>query len=217
MNQERIGLFGGSFDPPHLGHEALVHAAIEMLGLDAVWVIPTGIPAHRNLSGHATAEQRLAWAAAMFADVPNVQIKDWEARQSRPVAAIDTLKQFCDDCPEVVPAWLCGVDSFASMPTWIDYPEHKHYCNVAVFSRAGEPRIKVTHGWTPITVEQWCLNHDRGDRIDAGHVVFLDGSLPDVSATAIRDRAQRGESLNGLVNSRICKEVEALYGPKSGV
>ena len=216
-SETRIGLFGGSFDPPHLGHEALVHAAIEMLGLDEVWVIPAGTPVHRSLSGHAGGDQRLAWAVAMFADDANVLIKDWEVSQSRPVAAIETLKYFSTVRPQCTPLWLCGADSFASMEGWIDYPQHQHYCNVAVFSRAGESPVEVVEGWKPISVEQWRSSCARGERIEAGHLIRLDGSLPDVSATVIRDRAVHGESLSGLVNSRICKDVEALYGPKSGV
>ena len=58
---KRIGLFGGSFDPPHLGHKALVDAALQELNLDEVWVIPVGLPVHRQLSGKATPEQRLFW------------------------------------------------------------------------------------------------------------------------------------------------------------
>lgn len=213
IHSTHIGLFGGSFDPLHLGHEALVKAALEKLHLDQVWVIPAGAPVHRELSGQADAPTRMAWAEAVFSDMPKVQVKDWEISSSRPVAAIDTLKQFRGLHPGVTPVWLCGADSFASMGSWIDYPEHQHQCNVAVFSRAGEPAIVPLPGWKPITMEDWI---GQGRQIGAGHLIALDGSLPDVSATVIRNRALRGESLSGLINSRICKEVEALYGQRSG-
>ena len=213
---KNIGLFGGSFDPPHLGHEALVRSALTQLQLDEVWVIPTGIPVHRDASRHASGEIRMAWVKTMFEELPNVRIKDWEVSHDEPVAAIHTLKRFRDNCPEVIPLWLCGADSFATIPRWIDYPEHQCCCNVAVFSRMGEPPIVELSGWKAISLEQWQSSRERGQSLAAGHVIRLDGSLPDVSATLIRDRAMGGESLSGLVNGLICEEVEARYGPESG-
>jgi nicotinate-nucleotide adenylyltransferase len=215
-SETRIGLFGGSFDPPHLGHEALVRSALTQLQLDAVWVIPTGIPVHRDASRHASGEMRMAWAEMMFEDLPNVRIMDWEVGHDEPVAAIHTLKRFKDHCPDIIPLWLCGADSFATMPQWIDYPEHQRCCSVAVFSRMGEPPIIELSGWKPVTLEQWQASWEHGQSLAAGHVIQLDGTLPDVSATLIRGRALRGKSLSGLVNSRICREVEARYGPESG-
>lgn len=209
-----IGLFGGSFDPLHLGHEALVKAALDQLELDEVWVIPAGVPVHRELSGQANASTRMAWTKEVFSAMPHVEVKDWEIGSSKPVAAIDTLKRFRQLHPGVTPLWLCGADSFASMEGWVGYPEHQHQCNVAVFSRVGEPAIAPLAGWKPITMEDW--NAGQPGKIGAGHLIALDGSLPDVSATAIRDRALKGESLSGLINSRICKKVEALYGQTLG-
>ncbi|MES0372097.1 MAG: nicotinate (nicotinamide) nucleotide adenylyltransferase [Mariprofundaceae bacterium] len=208
----RIGLFGGSFDPPHLGHEALVRAALDQLKLDQVWVVPAGQPVHRNLSGHASAELRMAWAQEMFSDSPNICVKDWEVSQSEPVAAIDTLKQFRDICPDTVPVWLCGADSFATMEQWVDYPKHQKACNVAVFSRTGERAVKELSNWECLSLEQWRL----GNSIGPGHVIRIDADLPDISATVVRNMAAEGKSLERLVNSRICKEVESRYRVESG-
>ncbi len=191
-------------------------SALTQLLLDEVWVIPAGIPVHRDASRHASGEMRMAWVKEMFEGLPNVHIKDWEVRHDGPVAAIHTLKRFRDSCPEVIPLWLCGADSFATMPQWIDYPEHRRCCNVAVFSRKGEPPIAELPGWKAVSVEQWRANRESGRSLAAGHMIQLDGTLPDVSATLIRDRASDGESLSGLVNSCICEEVEARYGPESG-
>lgn len=178
----RIGLFGGSFDPPHLGHEALVRAALDRLKLDEIWVIPAGVPVHRNLSGHASAELRMAWAEEMFSDCPNIQVKGWEVNRAEPVAAIRTMKQFRDLCPDTVPVWLCGADSFATMEQWIDYPEHQSVCNVAVFSRAGEPVIEESvvreqPNWKLLRLEQW----RKSQNIGPGHVIRIDVDLPDIS------------------------------------
>lgn len=211
MNRS-IGLFGGSFDPPHLGHEALVRAALEQLKLDEIWVIPAGVPVHRNLSGHASAERRMAWAEEMFSDSPNICVKDWEVSQPEPVAAIRTLKQFRDVCSDTVPIWLCGADSFATMEQWIGYPEHQNVCNVAVFSRTGEMAVREQSNWKKMSLEQW----RKSKNIGPGHVIRIDVDLPDISATCVRSMAAEGKSLDGLVNSRICREVESQYRLESG-
>ncbi len=207
-----IGLFGGSFDPPHLGHEALVRAALDQLNLDEVWVIPAGVPVHRSLSGHASAELRMAWVKAIFADCPNIRVKGWEASRSEPVAAIHTIRQFRDVYPDTVPVWLCGADSFATMAQWVDYPQHQRWCNIAVFSRAGEPAVEESLSWRPLSRKQWL--DDQG--VGPGHLIRVDVNLPDLSATEVRNMALQGRSLQGLVNSRICREVESRYKPGTG-
>lgn len=159
----------------------------------------------------------MAWAEEMFSDCPNIQVKGWEVNRAEPVAAIRTMKQFRDLCPDTVPVWLCGADSFATMEQWIDYPEHQSVCNVAVFSRAGEPVIEESvvreqPNWKLLRLEQW----RKSQNIGPGHVIRIDVDLPDISATRVRNMAARGESIEGLVNSRICKEVESQYRLESG-
>lgn len=207
MSGKRIGIFGGSFDPPHLGHEALALAALEKLKLDELWIIPAGVPVHRELTPHVNAIQRLKWVRTMFEDQLRVRIVDWEVSQAAPVAAVETLRRFHDEVPDVVPLWICGADSYASMVTWVGYPEHRALCNVAVFRRAGEAEPKVHEGWNRVSHTDWMDGSETGP----GHTVFINVELPDVSATMVRQKAAKAESLNGLVNSRISEEVGICY------
>ena len=207
MNQKRIGLFGGSFDPPHLGHEALALAALQQLALDELWVIPAGVPVHRQLTPSVDAEKRYAWVAEMFASEPRIRVKSWEAACTAPVAAVDTLRRFREESGGNVPVWISGADSYASMSGWIGYPEHMQLCNVAVFSRAGEAAPRLHAGWKALTLRQWLDAVQCG----AGHALVIDAELPDISATQVRTAAAAGASLNGLVNSRICEEVGQAY------
>ncbi len=209
---QRIGLFGGSFDPPHLGHEALVMAAIEQLGLDEVWVIPAGVPVHRTLSGHADARLRLKWVEEIFSNMAGLRVLDWEVDQSEPVPAITTLRKFSTQNPDIVPLWLTGADAFEGMCDWVDYPEHLKLCSVAVFERSCHSVSIEGVDWQQANVESWL----QGEVSGPGYVIRLDAGLPDISATDIRSRVLKGESLEGLVNSRICKEVESRYQPGTG-
>lgn len=208
----KIGLFGGCFDPPHLGHEALVMAAIERLRLDEVWVVPAGAPVHRMLSGRADARLRLKWVKEIFSNMAALRVLDWEVDQTGPVPAITTLRRFRAENPNRIPLWLTGVDAFEGMCNWVDYPEHLRLCSVAVFERSGHSVPVEDIDWQQASVESWL----QGEVDGPGYIIRLDAGLPDISATEIRARVLKGESLEGLVNSRIRKEVESRYQPGRG-
>ena len=199
-----IALFGGSFDPPHLGHQALVHAALEKLNIDTLYLLPTGIPVHKELSGHASAEQRKTWLMQMFEGDSRIRILDWEIARDKPSPAIDSLRRFQAEFPEHIPTWLMGMDSFLDLPNWVEYPEHANLCNLAVFSRKGTERQEFATSWEPIPLQAWQSSIPS----TAGHVVLLEEELPEVSATAIR---QNPEGCKQLLNKITCNDILACY------
>lgn len=196
-----VGLFGGSFDPPHCGHVALVRAGLTLLGLDEVRVIPAW-PVHRRL--YADADARLAMVRAVFADWPQVVVSDCEIARGRPVAAIETLRQWGEEHPGSVPWLMLGADAWAGLPGWREYPQHLQWCNIAVFARAGAPMVEHP-AWKP------CRAGDMRNAPGPGHVVRVDAALPDISATRIREACRQGGSLAGLVPAVIEDRVRQLY------
>ncbi|WP_051938397.1 nicotinate (nicotinamide) nucleotide adenylyltransferase [Ghiorsea bivora] len=196
----RIAFFGGSFDPPHLGHKALVDSALAQLNLDKIWVIPVGLPVHRQLSGKASPKQRLSWLSTIFADEPRVRIVDWEVNHTKPSPAIATLRRFQAENPNIIPIWLMGLDSFLDMPNWVEYPEHQKLCNLAVFQRENIKKTVETMGWKGTST----LNH----RLDAGHVIFINQTLPDISATQIRNNPKLQQK---YLHQDTCNAILACY------
>jgi len=205
---KHIGLFGGSFDPPHLGHQALVEEALEQLSLDEVWIIPVGTPVHRELSGHASPQQRMDWLQSMFNDEPRVKIADWEVNLDKASPAIATLKRFKTKNPNIVPTWLMGLDSYLSLPTWVDYPEHQHFCNLAVFQRQGINKPINSMGWEELSLQGWMQNPPQ----TAGHIVSLDVELPDISASQIRQQPHQHQS---KLHQDTCNGILACYASDS--
>ncbi len=206
MNAQQVGLFGGSFDPPHLGHVALVEAGLAM-GLDQVYVIPA-LPVHRELSGLASARMRFDWLVAMFADYPDVQVVDWEISRNQITPAIDTLRRFHGDYPLTIPWLMMGADAWAGLPAWRDYPAHRELCNVAVFARRG------------MAVETVC-GHEAWQQIALdkvpncqmpGHWVHIQALLPDIAATDLRTDAGQGKALTGKVAEIVRRKIEQAYG-----
>jgi len=201
MTEKKIGLFGGSFDPPHLGHVALVQAALDT-GFDEVWVIPA-LPVHRELSGFADGSKRLLWLQTIFASQTCVKVLDWEVSRQQPTPAVDTLRRFHAEYAGITPWLLLGADAWAGLESWREYPVHRMLCNVAVFARQGLEKIPAHDGWREVERADACMT--------PGHWCFVDVALPEVSATLIRESAVQGRSLMHWVPAVVCSDIEKNY------
>ncbi len=120
VSGRKIGVFGGSFDPPHKAHVALAKTAIEALGLDELRIIPTGQAWHkaRDLSAP---EHRLAMAHLAFAEVPQAVVDSREIVRSGPSFTIDTLRDLQNENPDVQLYLIMGADQFAAFRQWHEW------------------------------------------------------------------------------------------------
>jgi nicotinate-nucleotide adenylyltransferase len=115
----RRGFLGGTFNPPHLGHVRAAAAAAKELALDVLYVIPAGIPPHKELpEGGATGPQRLEMTRLAFAGIPGLQVLDWELRRTGKSYTADTVEALRDLDPEGELWMLCGTDMFETLPEW---------------------------------------------------------------------------------------------------
>jgi len=183
---------------------ALAQAALKLLPLDELWVVPAGLPVHRELSGRATAVQRCRWLQTLFAGMPDVKVWDWEVRRDVPTSTADSLRQLALLEPNARVLLLLGADAFAGMESWREYPLHRQLCDVAVFTRKGVARPKLA-GWHEVTAAAWQA------RPGAGRVIYLDADLPAVSATGLRGGLERGAANPAGLPPAIAAEVAAAY------
>ncbi len=186
---------------------ALVEAALEGLDLPEIWVIPAGNPVHRTLSGCASPEVRLHWLQRIFLQQSGVRVQDWEVHRDKPASTIDTLRYIRHQFPDCHPLLLLGADAFSGIRQWVEYPEHIALCDVAVFDRTGCSRVQG-QGWRETRIEQW-----KGEA-GCGSLLHVKYTLPDVSATVVRQRAAAGKSLVGMVPDCVCEGIEQAYAGK---
>lgn len=172
VRPRRIGLFGGAFDPPHLAHAALVHAAMTQLHLDALHVLPTGQAWHKARTLSA-AHHRLAMARLAFADVPGVMVDDREIRRDGPTYTIDTLRELQAAEPGACLVLVIGADQAAALLNWKDWQD---IVMLAMISVAYRDNVTGDKG-------QFNLENMPGVRLQSLHVP----AMP-ISATAIRDQ-----------------------------
>lgn len=135
-----IGVYGGTFDPPHWGHITAARAAMEQLGLDKLVLIPDRVPPHKALpEGSASPEQRLEMATLAAAELgKRAEVSDRELRRSGPSYTSDTLAALRREYPEDTLWLLMGSDMFLSLQTWHAPEEIMALARIAPFSREAE-------------------------------------------------------------------------------
>jgi nicotinate-nucleotide adenylyltransferase len=178
----RIGLFGGSFDPPHLGHRALAETALRTLALDALRWLPAGRPWQKGDRALAAAEHRAAMVALAIAGEPRFVLDDRELRRSGASYTVDTVRELQAEQPGAVFFLVIGQDQYARLHTWRAWRELLAGVTLAVAAREGRvpaPESEVAR--TPHRLE------------------VLPMPRVDVSATVIRRAAAQGADLHALV------------------
>ena len=135
-----IGVYGGTFDPPHWGHITAARAAMEQLKLDRLVLIPDRVPPHKALpEGSASPEQRLEMAALATAELGRrAEVSDRELRRSGPSYTSDTLAELRREHPEDTLWLLMGSYMFLSLQTWHAPEEIMALARIAPFSREAE-------------------------------------------------------------------------------
>ena len=188
----RIGLYGGSFDPPHRGHRLVAEMALRRLRLDRIWWIVTpGNPLKDTRHLAATAE-RLAAARAM-ARHPGMAVSDLETRLGT-VFTVDTLRYLVRRCPGIRFVWIMGADSLAGLHRWKGWREIAALMPVAVIDRPGwtlrAPRARAAVALSRARLPETAAAELAG-RIPPAWLV-LTGPRSDASSTALRDKMARG-------------------------
>lgn len=133
----KLGILGGTFDPPHLGHVAAADAAKRRLGLDAVLVVPAGRSPLRDASPRASDSDRLAMAALAFADRPWARVDAREIRRGGVSWSIDTARELAAEHPGAELHWILGSDQLVRLDRWKDAADLCRLVTFAVFPRSG--------------------------------------------------------------------------------
>lgn len=145
MTARRLGLFGGTFDPPHFGHVAALKAAARTGRFDVIEVTVAGDPYQKSASGHVhPAQLRLAMARAAFGGLDLVRVSDREIRREGPSYTIDTVRELLEEVGSV--DLIVGADLVEHMDSWHDASTLRTLVRVGVVPRPGGA-AKVPAGW----------------------------------------------------------------------
>jgi len=177
MAQRIRGLFGGTFDPPHLGHVAAARAAVASLGLDELVVTVARDPQLKPDTPTARAEARYEMARAAFEGLDKVRVSDIELRRDGPTYTVDTVTELLDEDPGATLLLVVGADAARTLASWHRAGELAGLVTVAVVPRPG-PSAAAPPGFRVVEVAMEPV---------------------DLSSTGIRAALGRGEDPAGLV------------------
>ena len=183
----KIGIYGGTFSPPHIGHVLSAEAFYREMKLDKLYIIPAGIPPHKSIDYPDDPEKRLRLCELSFSDIPNTEVSDIELKREGKSYTVLTLRELTQKGRELF--LLCGTDMILTLDSW--------YCPDEIFRLC-----------TPVCVRRES-DVETGQRLREKlelyrerygvDVPIIDLPVTEISSSEIRDRIGRGESVSGLV------------------
>jgi len=182
----RIGLLGGTFDPPHVGHLVVAQDALERLDLDRLIVVPAARPPHREAV--LDAETRFGLTRDAFADDSRIEVSDVELRRGGPSWTVDTVEWVHRELAPEVLYLIVGADQLRIFREWREPERILELARLAVMTRPGEEIVD-----TDVPYE----------RVDVTRV--------DLSSTRIRSRLDEGRSVRYLVPERVRGWIEQAW------
>jgi nicotinate-nucleotide adenylyltransferase len=182
----RIGLFGGTFDPPHRAHRAACLIAMRRLGLDCVWWLVTPGNPLKDTRGLTPLADRLA-AARALANHPRIEVSGFEAEIGARYTH-DTVRYLVERCPNVHFVWIMGADNLRSFNRWQKWRRIAGLLPMAVIDRLG-PSLYATAGVAGQALARFRLSEQAAHTLPGRRPpawVYLHGLKSPLSSTALR-------------------------------
>jgi nicotinate-nucleotide adenylyltransferase len=187
-----VAVFGGAFDPPHLGHVALVRAALEQFDFERVLIVPAGDPPHKQVATAADVRARLAELA--FADITKAEVSSVELAPDGPRYTVDTLRRLRESYDQLT--LLVGADQFAGFLGWREPDQVLELATLAVASRPGSGDEELR----PVLAAL-----DRPERVS-----FFSIPAYPISSRELRARVRVRLAVDELVPPPVAAEIDRL-------
>ena len=200
---ERLGIFGGTFDPIHFGHLFLAEEARIRFGLDRVLLIPNGRPPHKDGLARASGNHRFEMTRLAAAGNPAFECSRVELERPGMSYTIDTLALLREQNPSADLLYITGVDTAAELMTWRRPGEVVQLARIVAATRPGYDAQTLLRRLPDAIRER---------------VSLLETTALDISSTDIRQRVQHGEAVRYLTPDSVLEYIEGhgLYLPEAG-
>lgn len=194
-DSRRVGILGGAFNPPHVGHLCLAQEAYARLGLDVVLVVPVADPPHRTLDSDPGPRERLRMVELAVAGDERLEASAIEVDRPGTSYTVDTLRALRESAPANELTLILGADQASRLPTWHEPDEVLRLARLAVAEREGLSRDQI------LTELDGLPGIER--------TVGFDLPRLDVSSTLVRDRIARGLPIRYLVPDAVAGHIAA--------
>ncbi len=174
----KIGLFGGTFDPPHKGHIALAEAVLKRFCLDKIIFIPAGNPPHKTHKKITDKLNRYEMVKLSVAHEPRFLVSDFDIKNEKPNYSYLTIEHFKKLYPDDEIFFIVGEDSYRDLPLWKNYPQILSLCTFVVVNRPDVENADYYKSYKTI--------------VPAHKALFLDDFSYDLSSTELRENIAAG-------------------------
>ena len=182
----KLGLFGGSFDPVHLGHLLVAQAAIEELALARLYFIPAALSPFKPENSHAPSEQRLRLLRLALAGRTHCEVDEQEIKRGGASYTVDTLRDYAKRFPQAQLFCLIGADNVVNLLKWREAGELAKLAEFVAVPRPGEPQASFPSPFRGRT---------------------LRGFPFEVSSSQIRERVKAGLTIDHLVTLAVAEAI----------
>ena len=195
----KIGLFGGTFDPIHIGHMILMENVINNLDLDKIYVLPNSNPPHKLENKKTALNLRLKMVNEAIKDNPKLEINDYDYRDNEIHYTFDTINYFKKSYPNDEIFFIMGEDSFLDIEKWRNYKEILKE-NLIIFKRYSNKNFSL------ISKINQVRKYNK-------NIYLIDNIALDISSTLIRNLVKENKSIRYLVNDEVINIIkdEKLY------
>lgn len=182
-NIKKIGIFGGSFNPIHMGHIKMANLAIKKLDLDRLYIVPLGIPSHRCNSNFISGYHRMSMIKLMCLKNKKLYPCDFEINSKKVSYTYDTLLKIVKRHPDSLIYEIIGEDSAEYLTSWKNYEEMIELCKFVFFKR-------------------------KGYRSTTDGLLTIESPLFNISSTLIREKIKNNESLKNYITPEVEKYIK---------
>ncbi|HEY4612761.1 MAG TPA: nicotinate-nucleotide adenylyltransferase [Bacteroidota bacterium] len=190
MKKKRIGIFGGTFDPPHVGHLIIAEQARAQVGLDRIYFIPAFLPPHKRKNSSAQPLDRLTMSKLAVRGDKALRVSDIEIRRKGISYTIDTVRGFHRRYPKAELFLIVGEDNYAAFKTWKSYKEILRSARLIVYRRSSQGMIRTS-------------------RSSKKRMRLLQGTLLDISSSDVRRHIQERRSIRSIVPAAVERYIRS--------
>ena len=191
----RILVFGGTFNPVHIGHVEMLNKVQEVISPDLTLVIPTFLPPHKSVSSDfLSSSDRLNMCKLAFDGFENTEVSDIEIKAKEKSYSVLTFFKLHEIYLDAEFVMLCGADMFLTLKTWYKYDELiKLTAFCALPRKEGADKL---------------IEYAKIVENDGGKCIVIDETVTDISSTEIRQRLIKNEDISRLVPDKVCEYIE---------
>jgi nicotinate-nucleotide adenylyltransferase len=201
-----IGIFGGTFDPIHMGHLRVAEEIREIFSLEKIYFVPGGMPPHKRRQGITGAEERLRMVKTALKGNKFFRASEIETKRKGPSYTIDTLKTFERRFEDLY--FLIGIDAFSQIDTWHLYQELFYHTNFIVMTRPSGKKQTIPEMLPSDVRKEIRKSNDTMCTHSSGKKIYLhDITQIDISSTKIKELLKKQRSIRYLVPASVEKII----------